>query len=281
MPHNPESLPENSCGFRVSAVTVTWNSAETVCGCIASILNEIPDAEIVVSDNSSADSTVGTVQSRFPGTRVLENGVNTGFAAGMNAGIREALKSKPDFLLLINPDAELLPGSIEAMIAEFRRNPDAGIVAPALYGRNGGPQKYAFGMSPDLPHLVKRGLWRIFTGKALHDWGTDKPDGWDWVSCACVLVRVELFTEDNVWFDERFFMYFEDADWCMRAGRKRKIRRAVSASVKHIGGASLVRNPDAAGEYFKSMKLYVSLYSGNVAAFAVGIFYRLYKAVRH
>src|SRR5262249_43426039 len=99
--------------------------------CLESIYSNVRDLsyEVIVVDNASRDDTVSMVESRFPHVRLIENDYNAGFCRGNNQGLEVY---QGDFVVLLNPDTEVYPGAMEAMVKFLRDNPEAGVVGPML-----------------------------------------------------------------------------------------------------------------------------------------------------
>ncbi len=169
---------------------------------------------ILVVDNGSTDGSVEAIRDRYPDVEVLPLGENRRFAGGNNAGIRHALRGGADLLLLLNNDTTVDPGYLGPMVDRIRSNPSIGIVAP----------KILYHSAPDV-------LW--YAGGAISFWrgtmrhlGIREPDRGqrdvaaetDYASGCCLLTRKEMIDAIGL-LDESYFMYTEDADWCMRARR--------------------------------------------------------------
>lgn len=236
------------------AVVVSWNVEAPLCDCLASLAAAEPRPRVVVVDNASTDGTCACVRERFPDVLLLANADNRGFAAATNQGVRAALDQGADRLLLLNPDATLAPGALATLAGALDREPGVGIAAPAIITADGAPQAFAFGGDPSLGYLLRRGVRRLLRRGPLHDWGSRTELEPDWVTGACLLARAEVF-RGGVWFDEGFFLYFEDNDWCLRARRAGwRIRRVPDATACHLGGASLRRNAAAQDAYARSLR---------------------------
>jgi hypothetical protein len=235
-------------------VVVSWNVAEFLRGCLASLAATRPGAGVVVVDNASTDGSCDLVRRDFPDAVLLANTANVGFAAATNQGVRAALARGAERILLLNPDAELAPATLAALEHALETAPEVGVVAPAIVNADGTPQAFAFGGDPSLPYLLRRGARRLLRRPPLHDWGSQTELEPDWVTGACLLARAEVFRR-GVWFDERFFLYFEDNDWCLRARRAGwRIRRVPAATACHFGGVSLQRNAAARSAYARSLR---------------------------
>jgi len=236
------------------AVVVSWNVADLLPDCFNSLAAaEPPLAGIVVVDNASSDDTCHLLRRDFPAVRLIANDSNAGFGTATNQGVRAALASGADSLLLLNPDASLEPAALATLLDSLNSSPASGIVAPAIVNADGTPQPYAFGGDPTLAYLLRRGSARLLRRGYLHDWGSTDELTPDWVTGACLLARAEIF-KAGIWFDENFFLYFEDNDWCLRTRQAGwQIRRVPAARACHVGGASLTRNPAARRAYRRSL----------------------------
>ncbi|MFZ5800393.1 MAG: glycosyltransferase family 2 protein [Candidatus Omnitrophota bacterium] len=202
----------------LSVVIVNWNAKERLRESLSAIFNqEVGFAfEVLVVDNASSDGSDEMARSEFPVVRRLENSRNLGFAAANNLAIKEA---KGELILLLNPDAVVKEGCLQKLVAFLKENKKAGAVGPKIINADGslqlschfGPSLFwaiFFWLFPEL--LIER--LRIFLNpaKAL-------PAGY--VSGACLLLRRKAL-EDVGLLDEDFFLYAEEADWCLRARRK-------------------------------------------------------------
>lgn len=243
------------------AVIVSWNVAELLRGCLRMLAAAEPRPGVVVVDNASTDETCELVRREFPDVVLLANQVNSGFAAGTNQGVRLALERGATRILVINPDAELAPDALATLERGLDARPDVGIVAPTILNADGTPQAFAFGGDPTLGYLLRRGTRRLLRRPPLHDWGSQTELAPDWVTGACLLARAEIFRR-GVWFDETFFLYFEDNDWCLRARQAGwGVRRMPSVAARHFGGGSLRRNPAARTAYARSLRRFHAKHS--------------------
>jgi len=241
--------PSSTC-----AVVVSWNSAGQLRGCLASLHAAEPRPGIVVVDNASSDGTCDLVRNEFPDVVLLANASNPGFAAATNQGVRAALARGAERILLLNPDAEIAPPALSELERTLGSDPGLGLVAPAIVTGDGSPQAFAFGGDPSLRYLLRRGAGRLLRRPPLHDWGSPTEVGPDWVTGACILARAEVFRR-GVWFDEGYFLYFEDNDWCLRARQAGwGLRRVPTVAARHLGGCSLRQNSAARAAYARSLR---------------------------
>ena len=242
---------------RLSIVVVTYNSVGQIDACLASLARALPpsDTETIVVDNASTDGTAEAVRLRWPAARVIEAGANVGFARANNIGIRGA--SAP-LVLLLNPDTEAAPGAIARLIDALGRRPDAAVAGPRLVDGNGHAELSFGAMIGPLAELRQKLLVRgsdrglpIISGYV--DRLTRKAREVDWVSGACLLVR-RSDAEAAGLFDERYFLYAEDVDFCAAIrSRGRKVLFVPDAEVMHLRGRSRIsRLAEAEAAYRRS-----------------------------
>ena len=194
-------------------IILNWNLPDETIACVESIqAGSYPGVKIVLVDSASSDASVARFRERFADSIcVIENSENLGFAGGVNVGIRYALAHGARFLLFLNNDTTIDAAMIEHLISTICEHPRAGLVGPVIY--------YA-----EPPNRI----WRI--GDRCQRWlplpirfpdrklasARHNPFRLDYITACGMLVRREVFEEIGS-FDERYFMYFEDADFCQRA----------------------------------------------------------------
>jgi hypothetical protein len=220
----------------LSIIIVNWNTATPLKNCLASLAG---DVEIVVVDNASADESAVMVARDFPCVCLVRNPDNMGFARANNQGWRA---SANEFVLFLNSDTLVPPGALMHLVEFMRAHPNAGASSPRLARADGSTQPFAFGGDPTPAYLLRRGFARLILHRTLHDWETREPQAVDWVSGACLLARRDALEQVSGW-DEKFFMYFEDSDLCLRLRRAGwKIFYNPRVTITHLGGASLAQN---------------------------------------
>jgi GT2 family glycosyltransferase len=210
----------------LSVIIVTYNSRGEIGACLDSLEPALQDlrADICVVDNASQDGTAALVGASHPGVRLIESGVNGGFAAGVNRGLRETTGR---FVLWLNPDARFAGGHITDVIAWMRQHPDVGIVGGRLLDPDGSVQRsvrtfpsYAAVLGARHSLLTRWFPHNPFSVTYLRgDISYREPAQADWVSGACLLHRREV-SEAIGGPDDGFFMYFEDVDFCYRAAQR-------------------------------------------------------------
>jgi hypothetical protein len=231
----------------VSIIIVSLNTRDVLRRCLAELATEITatpqyTAEIFVVDNNSRDGSPVMVRDEFAEIKLLETGINLGFAGANNVAMRIA---QGRYILLLNSDAFLQPGSLRIAIDHMDANPRAGLGGARLIGEDGAWQPSAR-MFPTPLHemLMHTGLATKFPksrffGHADRTWADPmQPAAVDWVPGAFMIIRKTVLDEVGL-FDESFFLYYEETDLC------RRIRAAGHAVwywpdivVVHIGGES-------------------------------------------
>jgi hypothetical protein len=243
----------------VSVVIVTYNSRRHIDACLESAVKTLPplDYETVVVDNASLDSTGAAIRQRWPAVRVIDAAGNVGFARATNIGIRE---SSGAFVLVLNPDTVLHPGAIRRLIEALESTPNAAVAGPRLVDRRGRAELSFGSMIGPFSELRQKLLVRgndrgapIIEGYVQRL--TRRPRVVDWVSGACLLVRRSEADAVGL-FDERYFMYAEDVDFCaaIRA-RGGKVLFVADAEVSHLRGQSVASLPRATEMAYRRSQL--------------------------
>jgi GT2 family glycosyltransferase len=201
----------------VVAVVVNWNRAQDTIACLRSLASvTYPECSTVVVDNGSDDGSARLIGAAELGVEVLVNPANLGFAAGANVGIRRALNLGADYVLLLNNDATADPGFLEPLVAACQNGSGVGIAGPSVF--YAGEEFYSSGGWPRrlLPLLVRQA--RPPEGLESTSWTSLAAVELGYLWAQAMLVRSQVFERIGL-FDEGFFMYYEDCDFCRRASR--------------------------------------------------------------
>lgn len=207
---------------RLSIIIVNFNGGKVLGTCLSSIFRETRDLsyEVILVDNASTDGSVEEVERTYPAVRILRNGTNRGFAAANNIAIREA---SGEYLLLLNPDTEILDGAIQKTAASMESRPGAGIagckllyadrtVQPSVRGY---PSILGAFLDATFLHVLLPRTW-IVRGKGICSFDHFRAQEVDWVIGAYFMIRRS--TVDRIGLlDEQFWIYGEETDYCQRA----------------------------------------------------------------
>jgi N-acetylglucosaminyl-diphospho-decaprenol L-rhamnosyltransferase len=229
-------------GPDLAVVVVNYNTGELLSRALRSAAEAAGDArlELVVVDNDSHDGSADHALGEHPQARLVRNPSNRGFAAAANQGIRS---TTAPFVLLLNPDAEVLAGTLGGFVKVAVDHPTAGAIGPLVRDPDGS----VYPSARKIPTMAE-GIGHAFLGPFLpnrfsraytmEDWDRRTERLVDWASASCVLLRRAALDEVGL-FDERFFMYVEDVDLCTRLRRAGwDVVFSPELEVLHIGGVS-------------------------------------------
>jgi GT2 family glycosyltransferase len=215
----------------VVSVVLNSNRRDDTCECLASLrANRYPDHRIVVLDNASTDGSVEVIRARFPGTEIIRLEENRGYAGNNNVGIRAALASGAEWVFVLNEDVVLAPDCLAELMVVAASDPRIGILGPMVYHH-------------DEPEVIQSAGGRLGPYWISSHFGQDQPDRGqfggphpvEWISGCAILVRRAVVEQVGM-FDERFFIYWEETDWCVRVGRAGwRIVHVPAARIWHKG----------------------------------------------
>ena len=209
----------------LSIIIVTWNSGEDISRCLSSVLastGTLP-TEIFVVDNASSDGTSRIVRSKYPTVRLIELPENLGFPRANNVGIQEA---QGEFVLLLNPDTEVSREAVHACIARIREDGKIGMIGCRILYPDGTLQLECAHHLPELRDVLIETFYlhmlfpknRVFGRHRMGDWDHLDDRVVPRISGAFMMVRRAAIDQIGL-LDERFFMYYEDVEYCARIAR--------------------------------------------------------------
>jgi hypothetical protein len=212
--------------MNLTVVIVSWNTSQLLDKCLSALKQEIErsafgpaGAEVFVVDNMSKDASADMVAAKHAWVTLIRNRENRGFAAANNQALRVA---QGQYVLLLNPDTEIVPGAFAALLQFLDVHADAGVVAPQLLNSDGSVQRSCrkfptfwgmffelVGFSRMMPEVA------MFREYKMLDWMHDDQRQVDQPEGACLLIRKSVLDQIGL-FDEGYFMLFEEVDWCYR-----------------------------------------------------------------
>jgi len=210
----------------IAVIVVNWNAREDLRRCLQS-LKSAPRPHVShsvwVVDNASTDGSPALVASEFPDVRLIVNDDNLGFSRANNQAIAQSAEGGSRYVLLLNSDAQIHPGALDALAAWADAHPRAGVVGPKVLNPDGSLQ-HSCRRYPTLGAGFFRntylGRWfpnnKYAQDYLMTDFDHAEARPVDWVSGCAMLLRRELIAQTGA-LDERFYMYCEDVDICRRA----------------------------------------------------------------
>jgi GT2 family glycosyltransferase len=267
----------------LSVIIVSWNTKALLLQCLESLCTALGtlEAEVFVVDNGSADGSPEAVKRAFPAVRVIENRTNLGFAKASNQALRQ---SQGTYLLLLNPDTHVNGGAIQNLLSFLAGHPEAGMAGAQLLNPDGSKQNSIANFPSLATELLNKSLLRwffpeTFPGKERTYEGPLEVDS---VIGACMMVRREA-AERVGWFDEDYFLFLEETDWCFRMKRAGwKIFYCPEARIYHFQGKSAeLEKGRAKVEYHRSRYLFFRKNRGKGPwmVLHVGVFLKLVAEV--
>ncbi|NQU83245.1 MAG: glycosyltransferase family 2 protein [Parcubacteria group bacterium] len=231
----------------LSIIIVSWNTRELLKKCLTSIYSETKDIsfEVFVVDNNSSDETVGMVKKEFSQVKLIANKNNLGFAKANNQAIKE---SRGEFVILLNPDTELISNSLAQMLEFMRQDQRVGVLGPKLLNPNKTWQPSTrrfpnflnqFVILLKLPHIFPN--LKVYKNYLMKDFDGQSEREVDQVMGAAFMIRREVIEKVGM-LDERYFIWFEEVDYCkMAKDAGWKVYYIPFVEVVHYGGESFVQ----------------------------------------
>ena len=265
----------------LSIVIVNWNTHDLLRACLAALPAAVGGLsyEVVVVDNGSTDGSTAMVGRDFPEVLLLEPGENLGFARANNLAFA---RIGGEAVVLLNPDTVCQPGSLRTLRDCVRTEPDSAAAGPLLLDADGAPT-ITYGNFPAARYhwLALLGRFRSWLPPLRDQYFTfvpsvDEPTRpVDYVAGACLLIPRSILDELGP-LDERYFMYFEETDWCWRARQSgRRVIFCRGSRVHHFEGRSAARvSGFSRAQFQKSYRLFIAKNYGDrrVRAFRLAQF---------
>ena len=242
---------------RIGVIVVNWKLKHETLRCLRSLEKlerpELFSLRVIVVDNGSGDGSVQYIASAYPELEIIALPVNVGFGAACNIAINRIMKDVScPYVFLLNNDAVVHSSALTELIQVAEAHPAAGILGPKVYYR-------------DKPHMLwyagARRRWGVLaaadTGRGRVDYGQfDAVREVDYVFGVAMLIRRSVFERIGV-FDERFFIYLEDMDFCLRAQEAGfSLLFVPQTHVWHKGAASTAENRGMRKYHFVKSTIY-------------------------
>ncbi|MEO8342874.1 MAG: glycosyltransferase family 2 protein [Gallionella sp.] len=233
--------PHATASKDVSVILVSYNTAALLPNAIAALRSaaEGYSLQVIIVDNASRDDSVSLIKRDYADCELIENSVNVGFGRANNQAIPLI---QGEYVLLLNTDAFVAPDTLHKTVAHMDAHPECGALGVKLVGRDGVLQPSCrYFPTPWNLFLRRTGLNRLFPWVRMVDdmnWDHASVRDCDWVPGCYLLIRRKVI-EQVALFDPRYFLYYEEVDWC-RAVKEAgwQIHYFPDTTVVHIGGES-------------------------------------------
>lgn len=198
---------------KVSIIILNYNGKEDTLECLDSVSGlDYPNYEIIVVDNGSTDGSMEAVKSEFPRVSIIANKENLGFTGGNNIGIARALAAGAAYILLLNNDTAIDKPALRLLVEAMDKDAKMGLIGPAIFYWGSKERLWSSGTLIDWSRFV-------WARPASAGGGLDKAYEVDAISGCAMMFRAGALRECGL-FDERFFLYGEDTDICLRIKQK-------------------------------------------------------------
>lgn len=250
--------------MKLTIQIVNFRSRHNLRRCLFSICENLPailHTEVIIVNNDE-EPLDRAIADRGGGlaVRIVEVGKNIGFGSAHNAGFRQ---SRGEYILFLNPDAEIAPSALDKMLGVFAEDEKIGIVGPLLVDSAGKVQPDCFGAHRTPLSTIKNKIFKRREGQTI---AGEKVFKTDWVSGGSMIIRRDVF-EKTGGFDEKFFMYFEDVDLCARAKKNGSIVAIhPAARIFHESGKSFSSEREKKKHYYISQDYYFRKHFGQASA---------------
>lgn len=284
--------------IRIAVSIINFRTLDLTLNCLRSVLEDIGDlddpgtAQVVVVDNASDDGSPDTIaqwiaqQPKGTPVQLVRSEVNTGFSGGHNLGINAI---KAEHYLVLNSDAVLQRGFLRDILAAADANPRAGLIAPQIETNDADVQVSQFRFHGPLSELMRGAetgpVTALFRHRVVALDPPADPTQVEWASFACILLRGQMVQELGP-MDEGYFLYFEDAEYCLRAHRAGwRIALARNAVAVHYrGGSGPVKAQARARKrlpayYYSSRTRFLYQAHGHLGLLAANLAWHLGRAV--
>lgn len=238
---------------KVAIILLNWNGIQDTLECLASVFAiDYPNFDVIVADNGSRDQQGQRIKQQYPQITLIENGGNLGFAEGNNVAIRHALDAGADHVLLLNNDTTIDPAALTGFADAIRRFPEAGIYGAKIYYHANPRTLWYAGARWD---RRRGGFVHVGMGEEDDNQSHEQISEQDYITGCALLVARTVIERIGV-MDPRFFVYFEETDWCHRARRAGfRCLLVPAAKVWHKVSASTGGSASPVYHYYMSRNL--------------------------
>ena len=220
---------------KVCIIVLNWQALNHTIECIQSLeALEYENSEIIIVDNGSQDGSEEALRKKFPQHTLIQTGRNLGYAGGNNKGIAYAIKQNPDFIFILNNDTVVDASLLTIFVESAKSNPEAGVFSPKIYDYRKREKLLYAGTR----WIEERSKFLIEGQGELDQPSNNSLHEIDYAAGSALFFRSELASRVG-FFDDRFFLTWEETDWCCRVRKMGyKILLEPKAKVWHKTSAS-------------------------------------------
>lgn len=217
---------------KIFIIVLNFNGKEVLPACLSSIFkSDYPNFEVVVVDNNSGDDSFNQARLLFSRAHFIKNPKNIGFSRGNNIGIRYVLEKFADYVFILNNDTTINKDTLSILSSAAKDNPSAGIISPTIF--NADESLWFAGGTIN---------WKKMKTEHLNQVKSETPYATEYVSGCAMFVKKEVFKKIGL-FDERFFLYYEDAEFSLRAKKAGfKLLVAPSTHITHYEQSNVLND---------------------------------------
>jgi GT2 family glycosyltransferase len=224
--------------MKIAVVILNWNGRKFLSKFLGSVVENSPQAEVILADNASTDDSIAYAREHFSMVRIIENSLNEGFAKGYNNVLKQI---QAEYYVLLNSDVEVTPGWLDPMLRMMDTTPGLAVLQPKILSYDH-PEMFEYAGAAG--GFIDKYVYPFCRGRIFEDMEKDEGQYNDacevfWVSGAAMCVRSDVFHAAGG-FDEEFFAHMEEIDLCWRIhNRGHKIMYCPDSKVFHVGGGTL------------------------------------------
>lgn len=258
----------------VSIITVNYNHAETTMELIESLSNiSYPNIEIIVVDNASTKGSPRIIKEKYSRIILIESVVNYGFAGGNNLGI---MRARGEYVLLLNNDTVVEPNFLEPLVKKLVDNPEIGAISPKIryfYKKD----TFQYAGYTEINNWTIRNKTIGENEKDIGQYNEDRETAY--THGAAMMIPMEVIKKVGMMSYE-FFLYYEEADWCLRIREiGYKIVYVHNSIVYHKGSVTTGKNSPLKTHYLTRNRLVFMRRNIHGFKFAIALLYQLFIAI--
>lgn len=255
---------------KISIIIVSFNSEKFIESCVSSLLEYLPkNSEIIVVDNASTDSTSVILKKFGSRIQLIKSNENLGFSKANNLG---AKKATGEYLFILNPDTQLIEQTVEELVKFYESKSNVGIVSPKLIMPDNSTQPSVMNL-PSIMNALKEFIFKVKSAYLPYVPKMEEPIKVECVFAAAWLVKKDIF-EKLKGFNEKYFLYYEDIDFCQRLKQNNlAVYYYPQVKVKHIVGGV---QDESKGLLNRQS---ANLYHGSIQGFILQLIFRIGRLI--